>query len=579
MIHLFRYAKRYRKEILLGPFFKFLEACFELLLPFFMARLIDQGIRKQDFLYVGKMAAWLFGLSVIGLLCVLICQYYAAVASQGFGTDLRNAVMKKINQFSLAEWHAFGSDTLITRVVNDIQQVQLALAMFIRLVIRAPFLSIGSVVMAFVIDQQIGWIFLFLLPIFCLILFVLIYFTMPLYQQVQKKLDALFRQVMQTLTGVRVIRVFAHTQKEEQQFAQATDALAQTYLRVSNLSALLTPMTTLMVNAGILFVLYMSGIKVSLGDLTQGEVLALINYMNQMLLALIVIANLVVLFTRALASADRIHEVLSVTPRLPNAWTPAADATVVSAASACALTFQDVTFHYPNAKGAALHGLSFAVAKHATFGIIGPTGSGKSTLAQLIPRFYDCSDGHLFVNEQDVRAWHLAALRQKIAWVPQTAVLFSGTIRENLRWGNPEATDAACLQALEIAQCLPFIRQLEAGLDAPVVEGGQNFSGGQKQRLAIARAIMKKPEILILDDALSALDFQTEQRLRQALHASLSQTTLIIISQRIRAIQSAEQILVLDQGRQVGLGTHAELMQTSKAYQEIAASQKEEHAS
>lgn len=572
MIGLLKYAKNYRKQIILGPFFKFLEACFELVLPLFMARLVDQGIRNNDRAYVIQMAGWMLLMSIIGLICVLICQYYSSVASQGFGTELRNQLMKKINQLSHAELNSFGTDTLITRMTNDINQLQLALAMLIRLVIRAPFLSIGSVIMAFYINVQMGLIFLLMLPLFCLILFVIIKTTVPLYKKVQEKLDLLNRQISQNLSGVRVIRAFARKKTEETHVNQVTDDLSATYIRVSNISALLTPATTMIMNLGIIAVLYLGGIKVNIGGLEQGEVLALINYMNQMLLALIVVSNLVIIFTRASASATRVDEVLSVEPSIQTEHkeTLAEDQTQ-------GIVFDKVSFRYQPTAGLALTDISLTIPKHSVLGITGPTGGGKSTLTQLIPRFYDTSEGNVFVNGTNVRDWPLEKLRHKIALAPQTAVLFTGTIRDNLQWGKEQATDEECWQALETAQCRDFVENLSDGLDTQVYENGKNFSGGQKQRLTIARALIHKPELLILDDSLSALDYQTDLNLRTALRRDLNETTLILISQRISSIEHADQILVLDSGKQVGLGTHEELLRDSKAYQEIVASQKEEN--
>lgn len=571
MIQLLRYAKDYRKQIILGPFFKFLEAVFELILPLLMASLIDNGLRKNDTGVVIQMGIWMVVMSIIGLICAIICQYYSSVASQGFGTELRNQLMKKINTLSHSELNHFGTDTLITRMTNDINQLQLALAMVIRLLIRAPFLSIGSVVMAFIIDWQIGLFFLLFLPIFAVILYFIIKKTIPLYQKVQEKLDHLNEIVSQNLSGVRVIRAFGRTKTEVKTFDESTDDLAKNYLLVSNISALLTPATTLIMNVGIICLLTVGGIKVNIGGLQQGQVLALINYMNQMLLALIVVSNLVVIFTRAEASGKRVKEVLTMEnsiQEMPDASTPALDSQII-------LEFKHDDFRYTPASGLSLENINFQVRKNAIVGIIGPTGSGKTTLTQLIPRFYDVSNGEVLVDELDVRQWEMEKLRAQIAMVPQTAVLFTGSIRDNLHWGKTNATDEECWEALTIAQADDFVRQLPDGLDTKVMENGKNFSGGQKQRLTIARALIAKPALLILDDSLSALDYQTDLNLRKALKTSLD-CTVLIISQRVRSIQEAETILVMDQGRIVAQGTNAELLRTSKEYQEIVASQEEE---
>ncbi|EOH92321.1 ABC transporter ATP-binding protein [Enterococcus villorum] len=571
MIQLLRYAKDYRKQIILGPVFKFLEAVFELILPLLMASLIDNGLKMNNREVIIKMGLWMIAMSVIGLICAIICQYYASIASQGFGTELRNQLIKKINSLSHSELNHFGTDTLITRMTNDINQLQLALAMVIRLLIRAPFLSIGSVVMAFVIDWEAGLFFLALLPIFSIILFFIIKKTIPLYQKVQEKLDRLNETVSQNLSGVRVIRAFSRTKTEIKGFDQDTDELAKNYLRVSNISALLSPATTLIMNIGIICLLTVGGLKVNIGHLQQGEVLALINYMNQMLLALIVVSNLVVIFTRAEASGNRVKEVLAT----ENTIKDATDPLTPNFRSENIVQFDHVDFRYTEKSGLSLQDITFSLKRNTVLGIIGPTGSGKTTLTQLIPRFYDVSTGSISFDEVDVRSWKLDSLRSQIAQVPQTAVLFTGTIRENLQWGKKDATDEECWEALRIAQVEDFVRQLPKGLETKVMENGKNFSGGQKQRLTIARALIAKPELLILDDSLSALDYQTDLNLRKALQTSLN-STVIIISQRIRSIQEAHSILVMDQGQIVAQGKHEELLKVSNEYREIVASQEEE---
>lgn len=580
MIRLLNYAKDYRKQIILGPFFKFLEAVFELFLPLLMARLVDQGIRANDAGEVWRMMAAMLALSVVGLICAVICQYFASVASQGFGTELRNQLMAKINQLSHRELNTFGTDTLITRTTNDINQLQLALAMLIRLVVRAPFLSVGAVIMAFVIDWQAGLVFLITLPVFCLVLFFIIRSTVPLYKKVQQTLDRLNELVTQNLSGVRVIRAFARRQREVGQFDESTDELSRIYIRVSNISALLTPATTLIMNLGILVLFYLGGFKVQSGRLEQGQILALVNYMNQMLLALIVVSNLVIIFTRAAASAQRINEVLDVVPAIADS--PLTSASMSSTKhplpqtnpAGADIRFSHVDFRFADNYGLVLKDLNFTITPGTTVGIIGPTGSGKSALTQLIPRFYDVAGGSVQMDGVDVRDWPLEQLRQQVALVPQTAVLFTGTIRDNLRWGKADATDEECWQALTLAQVADFVQQLPQGLDTPIFEGGKNFSGGQKQRLTIARAVIAQPPLLILDDSLSALDYQTDLQLRQALRQQL-QGTVLIISQRVRSIQEAQQILVLEEGKLVGSGTHDSLLATSCEYQAIVASQEE----
>ena len=536
-----------------------------------MARLIDQGVRAGHQATVWQMTGWMVAMSVIGMICAVICQYYASIASQGFGTELRTQLMKKINQLSHQDLNQFGTDTLITRLTSDINQLQLALAMLIRLVVRAPFLSIGSVIMAFYIDWQTGLLYLILLPIFCIILFFIVRYSVPLYKRVQEKLDQLNELVNQNLSGVRVIRAFARRKEEVKRFDDATDDLANVYQRVTNLSALLSPATTLVMNLGIVALIYIGGFKVNTSNLAPGEVLALINYMNQMLLALIVVSNLVVIFTRAAASAARVNQVFDTTPSLTQP-----DQAQTAPSQPDFIRFENVDFRYDANGGLALQDISFNLQPGEFLGITGPTGSGKSTLTQLIPRFYDVAAGRITVNGLDVQAWDLAALRHQIAFVPQTAVLFHGTIRENLQWGKADATDEGCFQALETAQCREFVEKLPEGLDTMVMENGKNFSGGQRQRLTIARALIRKPHLLILDDSLSALDYQTDLDLRQALARDLD-SAMIIISQRVRSIQQAKEILVLDSGRLVGKGTHEALLLSSSEYQAIVASQEEEH--
>lgn len=572
MVRLLRYAKDYRKQIILGPFFKFLEAVFELILPLLMANLVDQGIRQNNWSKVIEMTVWMIAMSVIGLICAIICQYYASIASQGFGTELRNQLLKKINTLSHNELNLFGTDTLITRMTNDINQLQVALAMLIRLVVRAPFLSIGSVIMAFVIDWQAGLIFLLVLPLFCLVLFLIMVKSVPLYKKVQFHLDQLNELVAQNLRGVRVIRAFVRERTEVKNFTEATDDLTTIYLKVTNLSALLSPATTLIMNGGIIVLFYVGGFKVNAGGLEQGQVLALVNYMNQMLLALIVVSNLVIIFTRAAASATRINEVLETTPSITDELSEVF--LDVPKKARGAVSFEQVDFRFSANYGLALENIDLSIQPGTVLGITGPTGSGKSALTQLIPRFYDVASGKVIVDGQDVRKWPLKQLRSKISLVPQTAILFRGTIRENLQWGKIDASDEECWQALEIAQSRDFVEALPKGLDTTIFEGGKNFSGGQKQRLTIARALIAKPDILILDDSLSALDYQTDLALRLALKKNLH-GTIIIISQRVRSIQDASQIIVMDQGKIAGKGTHEELLLGSKEYQDIVASQEE----
>lgn len=572
MISLLRYAKKYRLQMVIGPFFKFVEAVFELFLPLLMAKLIDNGINKGDTAYIYKMGGLMLAMSVIGLISVFICQYSASIASQGFGTELRNALMRKINTFSHKEIDHFGTATLITRATNDINQMQLALAMLIRLVIRAPFLSIGSLIMAIYVSPKLALVFAVLLPLFCLILYFIMTKTIPLYKIVQTKVDRLTQVVSENLSGVRVIRAFARSKKEKQRAEDVSDELAKSYIRVANLSALMTPATSLIMNAGILIILYVGGFQVNTGSLMQGEVLALINYIMQMLLALIIVANLVVIFTKSAASAARINEVLDTDVSVVENESPTY---LTAIENQTAIQFKNVSFKYAAASASALENIEFNLSKGQILGVTGPTGSGKSTLINLIPRFYDVTAGTLLINGTNVNEFDLQSLRRSIGYVPQNSSLFTGTIAENLRWGKADATEAELQMALEIAQSADFVASLKDGLNSPVFEGGKNFSGGQRQRLTIARALVSQPDILILDDSLSALDYQTDLNLRRALASRLTNTTVVIVSQRISSIQTADQILVLNDGKLANSGTHKQLLAESDIYRQIYDSQSE----
>lgn len=572
MISLLRYAKKYRLQMVIGPFFKFVEAVFELFLPLLMAKLIDNGINKGDTAYIYKMGGLMLAMSVIGLISVFICQYSASIASQGFGTELRNALMRKINTFSHKEIDHFGTATLITRATNDINQMQLALAMLIRLVIRAPFLSIGSLIMAIYVSPKLALVFAVLLPLFCLILYFIMTKTIPLYKIVQTKVDRLTQVVSENLSGVRVIRAFARSKKEKQRAEDVSDELAKSYIRVANLSALMTPATSLIMNAGILIILYVGGFQVNTGSLMQGEVLALINYIMQMLLALIIVANLVVIFTKSAASAARINEVLDTDVSVVENESPTY---LTAIENQTAIQFENVSFKYAAASANALENIEFNLSKGQILGVTGPTGSGKSTLINLIPRFYDVTAGTLLINGTNVNEFDLQSLRRSIGYVPQNSSLFTGTIAENLRWGKADATEAELQMALEIAQSADFVASLKDGLNSPVFEGGKNFSGGQRQRLTIARALVSQPDILILDDSLSALDYQTDLNLRRALASRLTNTTVVIVSQRISSIQTADQILVLNDGKLANCGTHKQLLAESDIYRQIYDSQSE----
>lgn len=572
MIHLLKYAKENRSYIIVGSLSKLLEAVFELFLPILLARLIDNGVNQNDSAYIYRMGGLMLILSIVGFGFAMVCQYSSSIASQGFGTELRNVLMKKINTFSHKEIDDFGASTLITRATNDVNQLQLALAMLIRLVIRAPFLSIGSVIMAVYINPRLSLIFAVLLPLFAAVLGLIMWLTVPMYKKVQVKIDRLAQIVGENLSGVRVIRAFARSRYEEKRSTMISNDLSKANIRVNNLSALMTPATSLIMNIGIMVILYVGANQVDSGMVFQGEVLALINYITQMLLALIVVANLVVIFTKSAASAARINEVLDVKVSVTGPSAPLSFSAADLKEPNTAVEFKKVSFQYDKDSGNALEKISFELPKGTVLGITGATGSGKSTLINLIPRFYDRTAGVVSVYGTDVAAFDLKQLRSRIGFVPQRNSLFKGTVAENMRWGKENATDEEIWHALEIAQIADFVGQLKEGLQAPVYESGKNFSGGQRQRLTIARALVGDPEVVILDDSLSALDYETDARLRSALK-KLSNTTVIIVSQRLSSIQTADNILVMNEGKLEAQGIHDKLMIHSKTYQDIYRSQ------
>lgn len=576
LIRLLRFAKKYQIYAYIGAFSKLMEAVFELFLPIFLARLIDRGINQGDTGYVLQMGGWMLGLSVFGFGFAMICQYFSSIASQGYGTVLREVLTKKINTFSHKELDEFGTSTLITRVTNDVNQMQLALAMLIRLVIRAPFLSIGSIIMALYISPRLSLIFAVLLPIFALMLGFIMWITIPLYKKVQLKLDKMAQTVSENMSGVRVIRAFARKRHELNRSTENSEQLSRANIIVNNISALMTPSTTLVMNIGIMIILYIGGVQTNNGNLFQGEVLALINYMSQMLLALIVVANLVVIFTKSQASASRINEVLDTAVSIAEK-TDSLSTERAADEYGSAIKFDQVSFDYDKEAAKALDEINFTVPVGSVIGITGATGSGKSTLVQLIPRFYDTTEGSIFVYGKELPEYELKTLRDLIGYVPQKNTLFRGTVAENLRWGKAEATDDELFEALRIAQMDEFVRRLPLGFQAPVSENGKNFSGGQQQRLTIARALVSKPKIIILDDSLSALDYETDYKLRQALK-EIKSASIIIVSQRLSSIQTADQILVMNNGVIESSGTHEFLLKYSETYQEIYKSQTEPEA-
>lgn len=561
-----KYLKPYTWQCILGPLFKLTEAVLELYLPLLMARVIDNGVANGDTSYIYKMGGIMLGIVTVGLLCALVCQYVASITSQGFGTGMRNAVFQKISSFSHAELDRFGTPSLINRVTGDINQLQYAVAMLIRLVIRAPFLCIGGIVMALAIDWKLALVIVVAIPLFILIIVLVMKKTVPLHRLVQGKLDALTRVLRENLSGVRVIRAFARTEEEQNRFGQATDVHTKAAIRVGRLSAFLNPATQLIMNLAILAIVWFGGFRVEAGGMTTGEIIAFINYVNQILLALIVVANLVVTFTKAYASAGRVLEVLNTEPCLQSGPGVEPDN------SAPAVEFRCVDFSY-GAGEKELEKISFSAAKGATVGVIGGTGSGKSTLMALIPRFYDVQTGQVLVNGVDVRQYPLEQLRDKIGMAPQQVELFSGTIGDNIRWGRQAASLEDIRRAAAMAQAAEFIERMPEQYDAVVERGGTNLSGGQRQRLAIARALVRHPEILILDDSSSALDYATDAALRRAIRSGTKGMTVFMVSQRVSAVKQSDLILVLDDGRLAGAGTHEELLASCETYQEICRSQ------
>ncbi|MBE6848692.1 MAG: ABC transporter ATP-binding protein [Ruminococcus sp.] len=567
MQHLLRFLKPYRKELILGPFFKLLEAVFELIVPVVMAKIIDNGIAQNDAGYVGKMCALIVLLGVCGLGFALTCQYFAAKCAFGFGTDLRAALYRHINTLSHTEIDRLGTSTLINRITADAAAAQTGVNMFIRLAVRAPFLIIGAIVMALLIDVKLSLIFLVIAPIVGLLLYFVMNRTVPMYRQNQQKLDNIARHTGENLDGMRVIRAFSRQQQEKDEFSRECADLEQSMLAVGRISAILNPLTFMIMNLGIVAVIWFGGMQIDTGSLTQGDLTAFTNYMTQILLAMVVMANLIVILTKGQASALRIHDVLSTAPSMTEGTQ------LPDTQSEDAITFSHVNFAYAGAGDNALDDITFALKKGRTLGIIGGTGSGKSTLANLIPRFYDASSGEICIFGKPVQEYDTKALRRCIGVVPQKAVLFSGTIAENLRWADAQADEVQMQKALDIAQASEFVGKLQYGTQTHLIQGGRNLSGGQKQRLTIARALTGQPSILILDDSMSALDYATDLALRTALREQCADMTIIMISQRATSLMDADHILVMDDGRCVGQGTHTQLLETCEEYREIYNSQ------
>ena len=575
MFRFLPYLKKYRIYVILGPIFKLIEAVFELIVPIVTSLIIDKGVRQGDLTYVWHMGGVLIGLGAVGLGSALICQKFASIASLGFGTAVRNQMYEKINTFSHAEIDRFGTPSLITRITNDVNQLQQAVALLIRLVIRAPFLAIGAVIAAMLIDWKLGLILLVATPVIALILYMVMSRSVPFYKKAQKKLDRISLVSREGLSGVRVIRAFSKQEEEQKRFEQAASEQTETAIGVGKLTALLNPLTYAVMNLAVVAILWFGGYRVDNGGVSQGNVIALVNYMTQTLLALIVVANLVVTFTKAAASASRVNEILDTQPAVTEQTTQKIE--VKTDGKTPKILFDHVSFAYDmQAHQSALYDLSAEIYPGETVGIIGGTGSGKSTVAALIPRFYDPTQGTIYMDGIDIKQYSFEQSREQIGVVPQRAVLFTGTIESNLKWGNEHATKEQMEQALRIAQAEEFVSRLPKGLQTEVSQGGANFSGGQRQRLTIARALVGQPKILILDDSASALDYATDAKLRMAIARETQNMTVIIVSQRANSIRNADKIIVLDQGHVMGIGTHRELLNTCPIYKEICLSQMRE---
>jgi ATP-binding cassette subfamily B protein len=555
---------------IIGPFFKLLEAILELLLPTIMALIINKGVNVHNTAYIFRMGGLMLLMSIFGFCSSMICQYYAARTSQGFGTTLRNTIFKHISSLSYVEIDNFGTPSLINRITNDVNQLQLAVAMLIRLVIRAPFICIGATIMAMILDFRLSLILLTSIPIFAIILYFIISRTSPLYGKYQQKLDKLALTLRENLQGVRVIRALAKTNHEKQRFNTANDDLTVTAIHVGKISALLNPMTSFIVNAAIIAILWIGGFNINSGGLLQGGIIAFVNYITQILLALIVVSNLIIIFSKAYASANRVNEILETTTSIPDNNSKVFN---IPNTNTPVIQFKNVSFGYSSSGDIALDKVSVTIKRGETIGIIGGTGSGKSTFINLIPRFYDITKGEILVNGVNVKQYNLSELRDKIGIVPQKAVLFTGTISENIRWGKQNASDEEILTAAKLAQAHEFIQNLPHGYNTQVSRGGLNFSGGQKQRLTIARALVSRPKILILDDSASALDFSTDAALRQGIKKISENITVLIVSQRANSIKHADKIIVFDDGKIVGLGPHDELINNCNVYKEICFSQ------
>ncbi len=569
MKKLLRFLKNYKKELVFGPFFKLLEAIFELIVPVVMANIIDKGIGNNDSGYIIKMSGVIVILGICGLGFALTCQYLAAKCAYGFGTELREALYKHINSLSHSSVDKIGTASLVNRLTNDTNTVQNGVNMFIRLAVRAPFLVIGAAVMAVTIDLKLSLIFFIAAPLISAIIFFIMRKTIPMYKKTQQKLDKAALLTRENIEGTRVIRAFSRQQEEIDEFNKAVDDISESSIAVGKISAILNPASFMIMNLGIVAIIWFGGVRIDAGSLTQGELTAFTNYMTQILLALVVLANLIVTFTKAFASANRVSEVFELPSEENGTAIPESDSENI-------IEFKNVSFRYDGAGDNSVDGLSFTLKRGEMLGIIGGTGSGKSTAASLIPCFYRATSGEVIVSGKNVNDCNMDSLRKIIGIVPQKAVLFTGTVRDNMKWRNENATDDEIISALKTAQAWEFVEKMPDKLDTYIAQGGRNLSGGQKQRISIARALVGKPEIIILDDSTSALDYATDLKLRKALQTDMAGTTVIMISQRTTSLKDADKIIVMDDGTSVGIGTHDELLETCEVYREIYQSQMNE---
>ncbi len=575
MKQLLKYLKSYRKESIIAPLFKMLEATFELFVPLVMADIIDVGIANKDENYILMRGAILVALGIIGLTCSLTAQYFAAKAAVGFGTQVRNSLFCHINSLSHTELDVLGTSTLITRMTTDINQVQNGVNLFLRLFLRSPFIVFGAMIMAFTINVKAALVFVAAIPLLAVVIFGIMKVSIPMYADVQKQLDKVVLSTRENLNGVRVIRAFNRQEEEKETYQEKNSLLKDLQMKVGNLSALMNPVTYVIVNLAIVAIVWTGGKEVNNGIITQGEVVALVNYMSQILVELIKLANLIVNITKSLACAERIASVLEVSSSIKEAENAiyAGGKKMPQKEGIPLVEFENVSFTYSGAGAESLTNISFKVMPGETVGIIGSTGSGKSSLVSLIPRFYDATEGTVKINGVDIKEYSLTDIRDLVGFVQQKAVLFKGTIRDNMKWGKKDATDEEIMEALKTAQAEEFVLEKKDGLDTMITQGGSNLSGGQKQRLTIARALVKKPEILVLDDSSSALDFATEAGLRTAIRENTGHATVFIVSQRASTVRYSDRIIVLEDGCAVGIGTHDELIANCDVYKEICMSQ------